>query len=281
MKDPQRLLDDASLSEVERRSLRAALADAPPPELVREVWTGLGTAVGSGAAGGAVASVGHAAAKGSAASLASTGGKLAVIKALAVGAAVGAVTAGGTVALTTPHRASPAEHVPDAPRPALEPPRGRAVVPRALPAPSVKTETRDTVPVAPVAPTATPPAATDPRAAAGNPPSVAGFEPERGAAPAASATSPETDAARVEARLVGEAREALQRRDAATALAVLAEAARRFPRGILLQEREALTISALADAGRRSEAVARAGAFLREFPESPHAERVRRAVRER
>jgi hypothetical protein len=62
---------------------------------------------------------------------------------------------------------------------------------------------------------------------------------------------------------------------------VLGATERRFPDGILLQEREALTISALAELGRSSEASARARAFLRAFPQSPHAERVRRAVGER
>src|SRR5690349_19260856 len=103
MKDPRRLLEDASLSDVERRSLSAAMSDAPSPELVNDVWAGLGTAIGTGAAGSAAASAGHASAKAGAASLAGTGGKIAVIKALAVGAAVGAVTAGGAAALGPSH----------------------------------------------------------------------------------------------------------------------------------------------------------------------------------
>jgi hypothetical protein len=43
----------------------------------------------------------------------------------------------------------------------------------------------------------------------------------------------------------------------------------------LLQEREALTIEALARTGRRAEANRRAEAFLRAFPGSPHAAAVR------
>ena len=91
----------------------------------------------------------------------------------------------------------------------------------------------------------------------------------------------EADTARAEARLVGVAREALQRGDAGRALSVLEDAQRRFPNGILLQEREALSISALAALGRKTEAAARAGAFLRVFPNSPHADRVRAAEQTR
>jgi hypothetical protein len=59
---------------------------------------------------------------------------------------------------------------------------------------------------------------------------------------------------------------------------MLNEAARRYPHGILLQEREALTISALAQTGKTAEAAARARAFLRAFPNSPHTARVERAI---
>jgi hypothetical protein len=94
--------------------------------------------------------------------------------------------------------------------------------------------------------------------------------------PAANDTA---EAARAEARLVGAAREALQHGDPGRALVVLEETQRRFPDGILLQEREALSISALAAVGRKAEAASRASVFLRAFPNSPHAERVRTAVR--
>jgi hypothetical protein len=46
----------------------------------------------------------------------------------------------------------------------------------------------------------------------------------------------------------------------------------------LLQEREALSISALSATGKTLEAAARARAFLRAFPNSPHAARVQRAL---
>src|ERR1043165_647806 len=99
MKDPGRLLEDASLSDVERRSLSAARRDEPPSELVSEVWSGIGAAIASGATGAAAAGVGQTGAKAGAASVAGTAGKIALVKALAVGVTVGAVTAGGAVAL--------------------------------------------------------------------------------------------------------------------------------------------------------------------------------------
>jgi outer membrane protein assembly factor BamD (BamD/ComL family) len=94
-------------------------------------------------------------------------------------------------------------------------------------------------------------------------------------APSASSGARQNDAAQREARLIGVARETLQAHDPQGALVLLEDGARRFPSGILLQEREALSISALAALGRTAEASARARAFLKNFPSSPHAERVR------
>ena len=56
---------------------------------------------------------------------------------------------------------------------------------------------------------------------------------------------------------------------------VLEAAREQFAGGALLQEREALTIEALARTGRRAEANRRAEAFLRAFRGSPHAAAVR------
>jgi hypothetical protein len=287
MNDPRRLLEDASLSDVERRSLSAALSDEPPSELVSEVWSGIGAAIGSGAAGAAAAGVGQTGAKAGAASVAGTGGKVALVKALVVGVTVGAVTAGGAVALAPSPPQPVASAAASAPVPAPRPEtarRGRegANTPQVIAEPSALPELRGRRPAAPsVTASSVAPAASDAVHGESSASSVAGFD-TRGATPAAQASGPaDTDRARAEARLVGEARDALRQHDAAGALAVLGATERRFPDGILLQEREALTISALAELGRSSEASARARAFLRAFPSSPHAERVRRAVGER
>ena len=83
---------------------------------------------------------------------------------------------------------------------------------------------------------------------------------------------------REESRQVSEARDALRRGDAPGALVQLEQIRGRFPGGLLVQEREALTIEALARSGRRSDASARAAAFLQAYPTSMLAERVQTFV---
>jgi hypothetical protein len=78
-----------------------------------------------------------------------------------------------------------------------------------------------------------------------------------------------------ESAALGDARQRLQRGDAAGALAILDGAQRRFPSGALSQEREALSIEALARTGQRQAARQRAEAFLRVWPSSPYADVVR------
>ncbi|HEX4461770.1 MAG TPA: hypothetical protein VIA18_27510, partial [Polyangia bacterium] len=78
-----------------------------------------------------------------------------------------------------------------------------------------------------------------------------------------------------EGRVVLEARQALRDGQAVEALRQLEAARVELGEGALGQEREALTIEALAHVGRRDEARARAAAFLRAHPESPHAAAVR------
>jgi hypothetical protein len=74
-----------------------------------------------------------------------------------------------------------------------------------------------------------------------------------------------------EGRVVLDARRALRAGDAASALRRLEAARAAFAGGALVQEREALTIEALAQLGRHEAAAARAQAFLRAYPGSPHA----------
>jgi hypothetical protein len=71
------------------------------------------------------------------------------------------------------------------------------------------------------------------------------------------------------------ARAALRAGDAARSLTLLEQARVRFPRGALGQEREALTIQALAQSGERASARRRADAFLRAHPQSPYVADVR------
>jgi outer membrane protein assembly factor BamD (BamD/ComL family) len=73
-----------------------------------------------------------------------------------------------------------------------------------------------------------------------------------------------------------EARAALRAGDAARCLTLLEQARARFPRGALGQEREALTVEALARAGQSAAAKRRAAAFLRAHPQSPYVADLRR-----
>jgi outer membrane protein assembly factor BamD (BamD/ComL family) len=95
-----------------------------------------------------------------------------------------------------------------------------------------------------------------------------------------SSSEPPTPESRLsdEAHAVLAARAALRSGNPAAALRELSDARALFPRGALVQEREALTIEALARTGQSGAASARAQAFLSRFPRSPHADDVRRFI---
>jgi len=78
----------------------------------------------------------------------------------------------------------------------------------------------------------------------------------------------------VELVLLRAAQRALAEHDAAKALVLLDEHARRFPHGALVEERDAARVLALCDLGRRAEAHQAGAGFLAAFPQSPYAERV-------
>ncbi len=77
------------------------------------------------------------------------------------------------------------------------------------------------------------------------------------------ATTPPSEAA-----LLEQARAALKSGDSARALQRASEHAHRYPRGILIQEREVLAIQALRRLGRDAEADRRADAFAKAYPGS-------------
>jgi RNA polymerase sigma-70 factor (ECF subfamily) len=84
---------------------------------------------------------------------------------------------------------------------------------------------------------------------------------------------PDTVAA--EAELLRRADAARKAGDASLALNLLDEHRARFPTGILVQEREAERVVVLCALGRSGDARAAAAAFLRDWPHSPLAGRVR------
>lgn len=67
--------------------------------------------------------------------------------------------------------------------------------------------------------------------------------------------------------------------DPSRALSLTAEHARRFPAGVLAQEREVLAIEALARMGQDGDARARAEAFTTRYPRSAYQQRIDNALR--
>jgi hypothetical protein len=88
-------------------------------------------------------------------------------------------------------------------------------------------------------------------------------------------SSTEVDELRAEMALIREARQALQADRPAGALEVLDAHARAFPEGQMREDRAVLRIEALCAAGKAPQARAEAQQFVRAFPRSAHAERVR------
>lgn len=68
--------------------------------------------------------------------------------------------------------------------------------------------------------------------------------------------------------------------DPVRALQMLQEHPTRYPRAILVQEREVMTIDALARLGRVDEARARAKAFVAQHPRSAHESRIASILKE-
>jgi hypothetical protein len=88
--------------------------------------------------------------------------------------------------------------------------------------------------------------------------------------PAASAPAPTTE---TELAFLQRAQDSLATEPART-LALCAEHAQRFPRGVLGEEREVLAIDALTRLGHRDAAEARARRFLVTYPTSAHKRRI-------
>ena len=86
--------------------------------------------------------------------------------------------------------------------------------------------------------------------------------------------STSSSSAEDEIALVKRAYAALRNGDPAGALGLAAEHAKKFPSGMLTQEREVIAIDALVRLGRRAEAVQRANAFRKAFPKSAHLRRI-------
>jgi hypothetical protein len=111
-----------------------------------------------------------------------------------------------------------------------------------------------------------------PSANIARPPASAPAKPSEPAS--AEANPPTSETLEKEARLLAEARRAVQRGDAAQGLALLDEHARTFPNGFLASDRAAEHIVVLCGLGRHDEAVREAKTFLAGRPEGPLTRRV-------
>jgi hypothetical protein len=153
----------------------------------------------------------------------------------------------------------------------VTPPQVAAATPSALVAPLVSTvesptpsaASADLAPLPRVVPSATP----------------TGTSVARALAPSAKSPPAEAPpgALSQETHLVADARAALRSGDSSRALLLLEEHARRFPGGVLSEERDAERVAALCAAGRGDEARTRAARFSRDYPRSTLGAKVRAA----
>ncbi|MCA9706522.1 MAG: hypothetical protein KDK70_11785 [Myxococcales bacterium] len=96
-------------------------------------------------------------------------------------------------------------------------------------------------------------------------------------APGSSLADASADDVLREARLVARARSSLAS-DPARALSLTQDAEEEFPRGQLVEERQAIAVQALVALGRHDQARRQGAAFLARFSHSAHAAAVRRAL---
>jgi hypothetical protein len=228
--------------------------------------------------GGGSASAGGGTANGAAAGVtgAKAAGAASFAKALCLVALPGAIA--GSVALA-PHRAispQPQGVVAMAPAPPTTAPDHERLAPTVGRTPEgsgrhAMVVPEESSPGAVVAPAVDPPAVV----AVVKPPPAAVQAARREAHPASTAES----TLGAESALVVSARAALRSGDCSAALSRLDGARASFGAGALDEEREAMSIEALACSGRPGEASSRASDFLRVHPESLHAGFVRRFVR--
>lgn len=285
---PKRWLDDDSEATIAMRDVLRADSDMDPPDgAERAVWIGLMAKVGAAGAGAAAAGAAAKAAAGASAKTAAAAGGAGVIgggllKSILIGAFSGVVAITGYSALEASRGAAP-EPAPEsvAPAPTSAAPDVKATPSSAAAAPAMSAE--KAAPSAPRGASSPAPAAphSDESAAPASAPEPAAAADAAGAAAPAPGT-PEERASRLreENAMLAQARAAMRSGDTGGAMRMLEEARQKFPDGVLGQEREALTIETLAKSGAKGAASARAAAFIKAHPTSPHAARLQAFVHE-
>ncbi len=245
MSDPKHLTDEGSeATDFERELLLAGQNVGLSADDKHAIWAGVALqcvpAAGASAAAGA-------AGKGSAVAAKVGWGLTPLVKGLLVVAGLGGISVGAYLVQRAPRDAAQHAGAPVAPA-ALT---GREALAAASPAvlAPVIAPTQNPVAVASAAEVVSTPAV----------PSHAGSLME-----SPSALSDESAA-------VLEIRRTLRAGDPSGALRLLEQARLKFPHGVLGQEREALTIEALAKSGAAKAASRKAAAFLRAHPTSPYA----------
>ena len=270
MNDVKHWLDEASdADEFERSILRVGLAADPPAGAEDAVWAGVLGAV-------AVAPIAAVAMTGSAPSAVSGVSKalgvwLGVGKGFVVGLAIYGAAAGGSelaARFATPPKSRASIAPKPAPRvlvPLIPAPLASAAV-AAPPEPAL-----DSAP--PVPTTSSGNGARSATASASTPPVAA----QKNTALAVRDLESKPPPSQLQAEVVAlrEARAELRAGKLADAFATLEASGRRFSAPELYQERESLMIELLFRSGQVATARERAEAFLRRFPDSPHAATVR------
>ena len=228
------------------RLLSAGDRDEPSPRTIRKVLVAVGVASSvTGTAGTASAG---------------TVGTLIVIKWLTVGVIAGAslALAGGEIADRA--RAGKAPSSRQASSPSVSLPSAQAAVP------------------APALPSALVAESTPPSPPAGARGIATTTAPAVETPPTASAPVKPPGTLSEEAAAIEQAGSAVRHQDGASALRALDEYQARFPRGRLYPEATALRVQALLLVGQRDAARETAARFLRSYPESPSAKRLRTLV---
>jgi hypothetical protein len=261
LKDPVRLVLDPSCPDGQRELLRHGASLEPPRDAEGVVWQALVGTLGAAAVGDAADASGKTTTPANATKAVGATTQTLVAVVLALGALTGVVALGAHFVAAT--KAPPPVSKASPPVAAPQPPAPRA--PAWAPPPEPTAVEKSPWEHAP------PPVTNRAQPAAGSPKSVRA---KRQPAGAAATPSPDTRSGD-ETASIEEARLALRSGDPARALRLLEECRRRFPAGVLGQERELLTIQALVSAVRGRETRERAAAFLRKYPRSPHAGEIR------